>query len=117
MHRLSARMALASALVALVITVVLTVLIVAIRDQRDTARQAQRASELVDAARAVRTSLVDLQSGTRGHLISRRAPSLPPFPPARSPRPAETATLEDLAAAAPASRRVGVALVRRSRTY
>src|SRR3954454_5313615 len=117
MRRLSARMAVASAVVAIVIAVVLTVLIVAIRDQRDTARAAQKASAIVDAAGAVRLSLVDLPSGARGYLLTGQKGFLKPFPAALGRLPSEADKLERLSAASPESRRAGADIARRSRAY
>jgi signal transduction histidine kinase/CHASE3 domain sensor protein len=110
-------MAVASAVVAIVIAVVLTVLIVAIRDQRDTAREAQQASKIVDAAGAVRLSLVDLQSGARGYLLTGQEGFLRPFTAALGRLPSEADKLERLSAASPESRRAGANIARRSRAY
>jgi signal transduction histidine kinase len=75
---LTRRMVIASALLALLTSAAFAVLLLAIRDQRSSAQLARHAQEVLSAANRVERPLVDIESGTRGYLLTGEAGFLQP---------------------------------------
>jgi signal transduction histidine kinase len=67
---LTRRMVIASALLALLTSAAFAVLLLAIRDQRSSAQLAGHSQEVLVAASRVERLLVDIESGTRGYLLT-----------------------------------------------
>jgi signal transduction histidine kinase len=67
---LTRRMVVASALLALLTSAAFAVLLLAIRDQRSSAQLARHSQEVLAAANRVERLLVDIESGTRGYLLT-----------------------------------------------
>jgi signal transduction histidine kinase len=67
---LTRRMVIASALLALLTSSAFAVLVLAIRDQRSSAQLARHAQEVLAAANRVERLLVDIETGTRGYLLT-----------------------------------------------
>jgi signal transduction histidine kinase len=63
-------MVIASALLALLTSAAFAVLLLAIRDQRSSAQLARHAQEVLAAANRVERLLVDIETGTRGYLLT-----------------------------------------------
>jgi CHASE3 domain sensor protein len=68
--RLTRRMVIASALLALLTSAAFAVLLLAIRDQRSSAQLARHSQEVLAAANRVERLLVDIETGTRGYLLT-----------------------------------------------
>jgi signal transduction histidine kinase len=67
---LTRRMVIASTLLALLTSAAFAVLLLAIRDQRSSAHLARQSQEVLAAANQVERLLVDIQSGSRGYLLT-----------------------------------------------
>jgi signal transduction histidine kinase len=67
---LTRRMVIASALLALLTSAAFAVLLLAIRDQRSSAQLARHSQEVLVAANRVERLLVDIETGTRGYLLT-----------------------------------------------
>jgi signal transduction histidine kinase len=67
---LTRRMVIASALLALLTSAAFAVLLLAIRDQRSSAQLARHAQEVLAGADRVERLLVDIETGTRGYLLT-----------------------------------------------
>jgi signal transduction histidine kinase len=67
---LTRRMVIASALLALLTSAAFAVLLLAIRDQRSSAQLALHSQEVLAAANQVERLLVDIETGTRGYLLT-----------------------------------------------
>jgi signal transduction histidine kinase len=67
---LTRRMVIASALLALLTSAAFAVLLLAIRDQRNSAQLALHSQEVLAAANRVERLLVDIETGTRGYLLT-----------------------------------------------
>jgi signal transduction histidine kinase len=67
---LTRRMIIASALLTLLTTAAFAVLLLAIRDQRSSAQLARHSQEVLAAANRVERLLVDIETGTRGYLLT-----------------------------------------------
>ena len=67
---LTRRMVIASALLTLVTSAAFAVLLLAIRDQRSSAQLARNSQEVLAAAARVERLLVDIETGTRGYLLT-----------------------------------------------
>ncbi len=67
---LTRRMVIASALLALLTSAAFAVLLLAIRDQRSSAQLALHSQEVLAAANRVERLLVDIETGTRGYLLT-----------------------------------------------
>jgi CHASE3 domain sensor protein len=75
---LTSRMVIASSLLALLTSVAFVVLLLAIRDQRSSAQLARHSQEVLAAANRVERLLVDIETGTRGYLLTREDRFLQP---------------------------------------
>jgi signal transduction histidine kinase len=67
---LTRRMVIASALLALLTSAAFAVLLLAIRDERSSAQLARQSQEVLAAANRVERLLVDIETGTRGYLLT-----------------------------------------------
>jgi signal transduction histidine kinase len=67
---LTRRMVIASVLLALLTSAAFAVLLLAIRDQRSSAQLARHSQEVLAAANRVERLLVDIETGTRGYLLT-----------------------------------------------
>jgi signal transduction histidine kinase len=67
---LTRRMVIASALLALLTSAAFAVLLLAIRDQRSSAQLARHSQEVLAAANRLERLLVDIETGTRGYLLT-----------------------------------------------
>jgi signal transduction histidine kinase len=67
---LTRRMVIASGLLALLTSAAFAVLLLAIRDQRSSAQLARHSQEVLAAANRVERLLVDIETGTRGYLLT-----------------------------------------------
>jgi signal transduction histidine kinase len=67
---LTRRMIIASGLLTLLTTAAFAVLLLAIRDQRSSAQLARHSQEVLAAANRVERLLVDIETGTRGYLLT-----------------------------------------------
>jgi signal transduction histidine kinase len=67
---LTRRMVIASALLALLTSAAFAVLLLAIRDQRSSAQLALHSQEVLAAANRVERLLVDIETGTRGYMLT-----------------------------------------------
>jgi signal transduction histidine kinase len=70
MRGLTRRMVIASALLALLTSAAFAVLLLAIGDQRSSAQMARHSQEVLAAANQVERLLVDIETGTRGYLLT-----------------------------------------------
>jgi signal transduction histidine kinase len=67
---LTRRMVIASVLLTVLVSVAFAVLLLAIRDQRSSAQLARHSQEVLVAAARVERALVDIETGTRGYLLT-----------------------------------------------
>ena len=82
---------------ALLVTLIFAVLFVAIIDQRQEAHGGRRASDLLRQASIAENSVVDLETGVRGYLLTGEPTFLSPYQQARAVLPAEVQGLRTLA--------------------
>jgi signal transduction histidine kinase len=75
---LTRRMVIASALLALLTSAAFAVLLLAIRDERSSAQLALHSQQVLAAANRVERLLVDIETGTRGYLLTGEARFLQP---------------------------------------
>jgi two-component system sensor histidine kinase/response regulator len=84
--------------VSLLVAVILAALLLSVVNLRDSDRTVRRSSDLLAESYADERSVVDLQTGLRGFLLTRQAAYLQPFTQARAALPAGMAALRRLAA-------------------
>ena len=94
--QLSFRLLAASAVLALIIAATFGLLIVAIEDLRNSGRLADRSRAELAAADRVGALVVDLETGSRGFVITRQERFLEPWKAARRAFPGQARTLERL---------------------
>jgi two-component system sensor histidine kinase/response regulator len=82
---------------ALVLGGVFALLLVSVTTLRDDDTQAQRSSDLFAQSFAVERSVVDLETGLRGFLLTRQSQFLQPYAQAKARLPAQIETLRGLA--------------------
>jgi signal transduction histidine kinase len=90
---LTRRTVVASAVLALIIGAAFAILIRAVRQERDSGRLAQHSSEVLVSANALQRLVLDLETGTRGYLLTGEDRFLAPW---RSARAAAPRASEDL---------------------
>jgi CHASE3 domain sensor protein len=90
---LTRRVALACGLLLVIVAVAFAVLLVAIDHMRDSANEAAHSQTELTAALALERGVVDLESGARGFVITRRERFLAPWKGARRAMPAESRRL------------------------
>ncbi len=93
---LAGRMLVASGLLALIVAGVFTLLIVALAEEREAERRAERAASVLLAATTLERLVIDLQTGSRGFIISEQERFLEPWHAALREMPAQQRTLERL---------------------
>ena len=100
MHRwgLRRRMLFAGIALAAIVGSAFAILLIAVGDLRGSGRLARHSEETIAAANRLENSVVDLETGVRGFIITREERFLDPWRTARSAFPARSATLERLAA-------------------
>jgi signal transduction histidine kinase len=91
---LTRRMIVASCLLALVVGAAFAVLLPTVADLRAAQRQAEQSQEVLVAANRLERLVVDLETGQRGFLLTRRKDFLQPWSAARAAFPAQAASLE-----------------------
>ncbi len=94
-------MGLASAALGLVLAAVLLILVLAIRSQREASGEARRAQDVIAAITVLEVSVLDLETGVRGYLLTGRRSFLAPWQGARRRLPAEEARLRAVTAKRP----------------
>jgi signal transduction histidine kinase len=92
------RTAIASGLLVVVVGGAFAVLLAAIDDLRETTRLARASQEVLVAANSLERSVIDLETGARGFLITREERFLEPWQAARTAFPAQVRELVRLAA-------------------
>jgi len=90
---LTRRVAVACGLLLVIVAVAFAVLLVAVGEMRDSANQAAHSQTELTAAGALERGVVDLESGARGYVITRRARFLAPWTAARRAIPVESRRL------------------------
>jgi signal transduction histidine kinase len=90
---LTSRVVAACGLLLLIVAAAFAVLLVAIDDMRDSAKEADHSQAELTAANALERRIVDLESGARGFVITRRARFLGPWEAARRAIPADSRRL------------------------
>jgi signal transduction histidine kinase len=98
------RMVVASGLLALVVGGAFAVLLSAVADLRADGRRAVHSQQVLAAANHLERLIVDLETGQRGYLLTRREEFLRPWENARATFGAQARTLEDLVADDPEQR-------------
>ena len=93
---LTARARLATLVAAIVLGVVFTVLLRTVDVSRDRDAQARHSADVLEAARGIEGSVIDLETGLRGYIISRQTNFLEPYQRARATQPRRLAALERL---------------------
>ena len=91
---LTRRMVVASCLLALVVGAAFAVLLPTVADLRAAQRQAGQSQEALVAANRLERLVVDMETGQRGFLLTRRKDVLQPWSAARAAFPAQAASLE-----------------------
>ena len=114
---LSARMIVASVVLALIVASVFVVLIQAISALNDATRRETRARDVRAATLVLEKLVIDLENGARGYVISGNERFLEPFEEAKAQLPSRLATFERLATADPAQERRARQLARAIREY
>jgi signal transduction histidine kinase len=99
------RTAIASGLLVIVVGGAFAVLLAAIDDLRETTRLARTSQEVLVAANSLERSVIDLETGARGFLITGEERFLEPWQAARTAFPAQIRELVRLAAIAEQHRR------------
>lgn len=100
----SRRVAIASGLLMLLVGAGFVVLLLSVRDLRDAERQARHAAAVLANANQIERSVVDLETGQRGFVITGQERFLEPWQTARSELPEQLTALEGLVADDPAER-------------
>jgi CHASE3 domain len=95
---LTARMVVASGLLALVIAAAFAVLLSSVADLRTTERRARQSEEVLVVANRLERLVVDLETGQRGFVITGQERFLQPWRDAQVAFPGEAGTLEQLVA-------------------
>jgi signal transduction histidine kinase len=95
---LTRRMIVASSLLALVIGAAFAVLLFSIADLNGTERSARQSEEVLVVANRLERSMIDVQTGERGFIITEQENLLDPWRAAQAAIPKQTATLEGLVA-------------------
>lgn len=93
---LTGRMLVASGALALTVAAAFTVVVLEIRNQHEASLLAQRAEEVTAAANELEGLVIDLQTGSRGFVITRDERFLDPWENARARIPAQARELERL---------------------
>lgn len=91
---LTRRMIVASCLLAVVVAAAFAVLLPSVADLRAAQRQAEQSQEVLVAANQLERLVVDLETGQRGFLLTRRKDFLQPWSAARAAFPVQAARLE-----------------------
>jgi signal transduction histidine kinase len=91
---LTRRMIVASCLLALVVGVAFAVLLSSVADLRAAQERAEQSEEVLVAANRLERLVVDMETGQRGFLLTRREDFLQPWKAARAAFPAQAATLQ-----------------------
>jgi signal transduction histidine kinase len=94
---LTTRLIVAAGIVALFFVIQFFVTVRSLQSVRDKTRQSQRAQAAVVAATRLETLVLDLETGTRGYVITRDQRFLQPWRDARTKLPAQTRALERVA--------------------
>lgn len=84
----------ASVALGAVLITVLVFLLVALRAQGDADDEVRRTEQAIAAAVELKSTLLDLETGMRGYVITRQRPFLEPWQKARAAFPRATSTLE-----------------------
>ena len=95
-NRLSPRLLAASALLALIVGVTFGLLLLATEGLRDSARLTDQSRSELAAADGLEKLVIDLETGARGFLITRREQFLAPWNAARKAFPPKARALEEL---------------------
>ena len=93
---LAGRMLVASGLLALIVAGVFVLLLVALGDEREAERRAEQAGSVLVTATTLERLVIDLQTGSRGFILSEQERFLEPWHAALKEIPAEGRTLERL---------------------
>jgi PAS domain S-box-containing protein len=93
---LTARVRLATLIVALALGAVFALLLHTVDVSRARDTQARHSSDVLESAAAIEGSVIDLESGLRGYIISRQTRFLEPYQRARATQPARLKRLEQL---------------------
>jgi PAS domain S-box-containing protein len=93
---LTARARLATLVAAIVLGVVFTVLLRTVDVSRDRDSQARQSADAIEAANSIEGSVIDLETGLRGYIISGETNFLEPYQRARATQPQRLNTLERL---------------------
>lgn len=109
---LTARVRLATLLVALALGVVFALLLHTVDVSRTREAQARHSADVLESASGVEGSVIDLETGLRGYIISRETRFLEPYQKARATQPARLRELERLVRDSPSQ----VALARQLST-
>ena len=93
---LAGRMLVATGLLALIVAGVFVLLLVALGDEREAERRAEQAGSVLVTATTLERLVIDLQTGSRGFILSEQERFLEPWHAALKEIPAEGRTLERL---------------------
>src|SRR3954452_19092439 len=104
-NRITTRVLLLSALVSILLGATLVLLIVAIDGQRQASRAAYRSQEALTAGSQLEKSLISIENGMRGYVVSGRERFLAPADTAMRTYPDELRRLEGLVSSDPGQRR------------
>ncbi|MGI5232178.1 CHASE3 domain-containing protein [Actinoallomurus sp. CA-142502] len=114
---LTARLAMASALLSLLIGGVFTYLIMAVISMRDTATLARHSERTLAAAYDLERVVVDLETGERGYLLTRDEAFLGPWKIARARFEPQAAQLRELSGGYPSQQERAKRITRDGRAY
>jgi signal transduction histidine kinase/CHASE3 domain sensor protein len=107
----------ASGLLALIVGGAFVVLLLAIGDLRQAERRTRDSQDVLIAANELERLLLDLETGQRGFILTRRERFLEPWQAARAEFPARAATLLRLMAGDPAEERRAARIAQAERAY
>jgi PAS domain S-box-containing protein len=93
---LTARVRLATLLVALALGVVFALLLHTVDVSRTREAQARHSADVLESASGVEGSVIDLETGLRGYIIARQTSFLEPYQKARATQPARLRKMEAL---------------------
>ncbi len=114
---LTARVRLATLLVALALGVVFALLLHTVDVANTREGDARRSAEILQAASAVQGSVIDLETGLRGYIIGGETQFLEPYQQARRSQPARIRSLTSLVARRPAQLELTRQLDRQLNSY
>ncbi len=114
---LRARIFAASVAVVLLTIAVFAVLLASIGDLRDSARKAQHSEQVIAAANSLEAVVLDLETGSRGFVITRRERFLDPWTSGLAAFPRDGSALERLVNDNPAQETRAKAIVREGNLY